>query len=114
MIRKKEDQPIEFRCIRGGKGEAEMHKITTSEEELFGKGRMFNHMFLAPGDSVGEHTHKGDNEIYYILSGTGTYNDNGNIVSVGPGDTTICREGETHSLVNTGDVPIELIALILY
>ena len=114
MIRKKADQAVEFRCIRGGKGEAEMHKITNGEEELFGKGRMFNHMFLAPGDSVGEHSHSGDNEIYYFLSGTGTYNDNGTIVSVGAGDTTICREGEMHSLVNTGDVPLELIALILY
>ena len=114
MIRKKEDQIVEFRCIRNGKGEAEMHKITNGEAELYGKGRMFNHMFLAPGDSVGEHSHSGDNEIYYFLSGTGTYNDNGNIVQVGAGDTTICNEGETHSLVNTGDVPLEFIALILY
>ena len=63
MIRKKEDQAIEFRCIRGG---------------------------------------------------TGEYNDNGTIVQVGPGDTTICNDGEKHSLVNTGDVPLEFIALILY
>nr|MCR4870471.1 cupin domain-containing protein [Atopobiaceae bacterium] len=46
--------------------------------------------------------------------GTGEYNDNGTIVEVGPGDTTICSDGELHCLKNTGDVPLEFIALILY
>ena len=90
MIRTKQEQTVEFKCIRGGNGEAEMRKITIGDAELYGKGRMFNHMVLAPGNSIGEHTHTGDNEIFYFLSGTGTYNDNGTIVTVHPGDTTIC------------------------
>ncbi len=114
MIRRREDQAIEFKCIRGGHGEVEMHKICESVEELYGKGRLFNLMILAPGDSIGEHTHEGDNEIFYFLKGTGTYNDNGTLVKVSPGDTTICNDGELHGLVNDGDVPLEFIALILY
>ena len=80
MIRKKEDQAIAYKCIRGGIGEVEMHKICESVEELYGKGRLFNLMVLAPGNTIGEHTHEGDNEIFYFLSGTGEYNDNGTIV----------------------------------
>jgi mannose-6-phosphate isomerase-like protein (cupin superfamily) len=114
MIRKKEDQAIAYKCIRDGIGEVEMHKICESVEELYGKGRLFNLMVLAPGNTIGEHTHEGDNEIFYFLSGTGEYNDNGTIVEVGPGDTTICSDGELHGLKNTGDVPLEFIALILY
>jgi mannose-6-phosphate isomerase-like protein (cupin superfamily) len=114
MIRKKADQAVESKCIRGGKGEVEMHKICESVEELYGKGRLFNHMILMPGDTVGEHVHEGDNEIFYFLSGTGEYNDNGTKVTVEPGDTTICSDGELHGLVNTGDVPLEFIALILF
>lgn len=114
MIRSKEQQIVEFKCIRNGNGETELHKILNSEEEFYGKGRLFNHMILAPGRSVGQHTHEGDNEIYYFLSGTGTYNDNGRYVKVGPGDTTICNDGELHGLVNDGDEPLEFIALILY
>ena len=114
MIRKKEDQAIEFRCIRGGKGETEQHKIAESVEELYGHGRLFNLMIVELGNSIGLHTHEGDNEIFYFLSGTGEYNDNGTIVEVGPGDTTICSDGELHGLKNTGDVPLEFIALILY
>ena len=96
MIRKKEDQAIEFRCIRGGKGETEQRKIAESVEELYGKGRLFNYMIIQPGNSIGEHTH------------------DGTIVEVGPGDSTFCSDGQFHSLKNTGDVPLEFIALILY
>lgn len=114
MIRRKEDQAIEFRCIRGGKGETEQHKIIESVDELYGKGRLFNLMIIEPGNSIGEHAHEGDNEIFYFLEGTGEYDDNGTVVQVGPGDTTICNDGEKHSLKNIGDVPLKFIALILY
>ena len=114
MIRRKDEQAIEFKCIRSGIGEVEMHKICESVDELFGKGRLFNHMILAPGNTIGEHVHEGDNEVFYFLSGTGEYNDNGTIVQVHPGDTTICSDGTLHGLKNTGDEPLEFIALILY
>ena len=114
MIRKKSEQTIEFKCIRNGNGDTEMHKILNSADEMYGKGRMFNHMFLAPGNSIGEHSHEGDNEIFYFLSGKGEYNDNGNIVEVCAGDTAICSSGEYHSLKTLGDEPLEFIALILY
>ena len=114
MIRKKADQTIEYRCIRNGNGETEMHLITESVDDLYGKGRLFNHMLLAPGNSIGEHMHEGDNEIFYFISGTGEYNDNGTLVQVEAGDTTVCNDGEKHGLKNTGDVPLEFIALILY
>ena len=114
MIRKKADQKVEFRCIRGGKGEVEQHKILESVEELYGKGRLFNEMIVEPGNSIGEHKHEGDNEIFYFLEGTCEYNDNGTVVELGPGDTAICNDGELHGLVNTGDVPLRFIALILY
>ena len=114
MIRKKSEQAIEFKCIRNGNGNTEMHKILNSADEMYGKGRMFNHMFLAPGNSIGEHTHEGDNEIFYFLSGKGEYNDNGTIVEINAGDTAICNSGEFHSLKTLGDEPLEFIALILY
>ena len=114
MIRKQADQKVEYKCIRNGNGDTEMHLICESVDELYGKGRLFNLMVLAPGNSIGEHTHEGDNEIFYFLEGTGEYNDNGTIVQVHPGDTTICSDGTLHGLKNTGDEPLEFIALILY
>ena len=104
MLRPKEQQSIEFKCIRNGNGDTEMHKILNGAEELYGKGRLFNHMILAPGHTIGEHTHVGDNEIFYF----------GTPVRVYPGDTAVCNDGELHGLVNDGEEPLEFIALILY
>ena len=114
MVRTKNEQKVEFKCIRNGNGEAELRLILNGADEMYGKGRLFNHMILAPGRSVGDHTHTGDNEIYYFLKGSGLYNDNGKSVRVFPGDTTVCNDGECHVLVNDGDEPLEFIALILF
>ena len=53
-------------------------------------------------------------EAYYILSGTGEFNDNGTIVTVAAGDVTFTGAGEGHALKNTGTEPLEFIALIIY
>ena len=114
MIRRPEEQPVEMKCIRNGNGETEMKKLLAGADELYGKGRMFNLMTLAPGRSIGTHTHEGDNEIFYFLSGTGTYDDNGTEVKVSTGDVAVCNDGEQHGLVNSGTEPLVFIALILY
>ena len=114
MIRRKEDQTITFRCIREGNGEVESRNILNDVDEMYGKGRMFAEMILQPGVSIGEHAHSGDNEIFYVISGKGTYNDNGTMVEIGPGDVAICNDGDTHSVANNGDEPLVMIGLILY
>ena len=114
MIRRKDEQIVNCRGIRGGNGDTVMRQLLNGADEMYGKGRMFNLMTLAPGNSIGEHTHVGDNEIFYFLSGTGEYNDNGAVTTVGPGDVAVCSDGQAHSLKNTGGAPLEFIALILY
>lgn len=114
MVRRPCEQAVEMKCIRNGIGETEMKKLLNGADEMNGKGRMFNLMTLKPGNSIGTHTHEGDAEYFYFLSGTGTYNDNGTAVEVGAGDVAICNNGETHGLVNNGSEPLVFIALILY
>ena len=114
MVRKKSEQLTESKCIRNGIGEVFMEKILNGAEEMYGKGRMFNKMTIAPGNSIGGHNHEGDNEIFYILSGTAEYNDNGTMVTLNAGDTAVCNDGEYHALINNSDEPVEMIALILY
>lgn len=77
------------------------------------KLRTFAHGVLAPGASVGYHVHTGESESYYILSGSGEYNDNGTIVPVTVGDVTFTANGEGHGMKNTGTEPLHFIALII-
>lgn len=99
--------------FKGGKGSVLSREILEANE-MGGHGRKFGYTVLEPGSSVGTHTHAGDSETYYILKGTGLYNDNGNLVTVGPGDMAFCPDGESHGLENNGTEPLVFIALILY
>ena len=114
MVRKPSEQPIEYKCIRNGNGDTEIRKLLLGAEELYGKGRMFSVMTLVPGNSIGLHTHSGDNEIFYILSGSGLYNDNGTEVRLNSGDVAVCNDGEAHGFVNDTKEPLVFIAVILY
>ena len=97
-----------------GAGLAKMRLILENNAEMYEKGRVFNHLYLEPECEIGWHIHHGDGETYYFLKGTGDYNDNGTIVSVGPGDVTFVDDGEGHALKNTGSETLEAIALILF
>lgn len=114
FVRRSSEVEVGRKKMFNGDGEAEMHVLLRGADEMYGKGRVFNHVFLEPGAEIGYHVHKGDGETYYILKGTGEYSDNGNIVTVYPGDVTYVDDGEGHSLKNTGDEVLEAIALILY
>lgn len=66
---------------------------------------------LPPGASIGEHAHRGDEEIYLILEGNGQMTLDGETVEVGPGDLCLTRSGHSHSLRNTGNTPLRLVVV---
>ena len=58
-------------------------------------------MTLRHGEFIGTHAHKDNEDAYLIISGKGLFTDGkGNAWVVGPGDMTIARPGQAHSLVN--------------
>lgn len=98
--------------LAGGKGEV-IKKHLLGRAELNDKTRMFAEITLAPGASIGVHPHRKESETYYFLAGTGTYNDNGTLRTVAPGDVTFTPDGNSHGLENTGTENLVFIALIL-
>ena len=77
------------------------------------KLRTFALAQLNPGEEVGFHVHKGECEYYYIISGKGIYNDNGEDIEAIPGLVTFTPSGCGHGIKNTGSETLEFIALIL-
>lgn len=75
--------------------------------------RLFSLIQLKPGEEVEYHMHVGESETFFILSGQGIYNDNGNKVEVVPGVVTLTPSGQGHSIKNTGDGMLVFIALIV-
>lgn len=114
MVRRSDERNIVVKQMFNGHGQAKLHNIREGAEELYGKGRVFSHLYLEKDCEVGWHIHKGDGEVYYILKGEGEYNDNGTLVTVRPGDVAFVDDGEGHSLINRHDETLEAIALVLY
>jgi mannose-6-phosphate isomerase-like protein (cupin superfamily) len=112
MIKRNGDMEKEVReKMRGGKGEVEILHIFR-KEEMKGKMRLHARLRLPRGSSIGYHVHDGEEEVFYILSGTGLVTDNGVTAPVGPGDAILTGGGGGHAIENTGEGPLELIATI--
>ena len=84
-------------------------------DQMHNRGRLFAIGTLAPGHSVGMHTHTQDMEICFFLSGTGLVEEDGaDAVAVRAGDCNIVDVGHSHRIINTGSEDLKYIAVILY
>ena len=114
MIKRSADLSVKLEPnLKGGRDTVRIVNILENEE-LNELGRLFGVSIIPPGGSIGQHTHKGDFETYYILKGQARVNENGTVADLGPGDMTQCGDGDFHSIENTGDVDLEYLAVILY
>ena len=115
MIRKQEQQSVETKTnMRGGQGDTTLRSLLTGPEEMNGKGRLFKVITIPVGGSIGYHVHEGESETFYIVRGSGLFDDNGATAPFAAGDVLFTPAGNGHSVQNTGDVPVEMVALILY
>jgi len=113
MIRKNQEMEKELReRMRGGNGSVEVIHIFRSRE-LKGRTRLFARLRLAAGSSIGFHRHEGEEEIFYILSGSGEVNEGGPASPIGPGDAMHTGDGAGHAIANTGTDPLDFLAVIL-
>lgn len=91
--------------MRGGEKEFHVSMFTDSLTKIM-KGR------LAPGASVGLHTHDTNCEVMYFLSGTGKVLNGDAYDSVGPGTCHYCPRGHAHSLINDGESDLVFFAIV--
>ena len=68
----------------------------------------FRKRVLHNGSSIGYHLQKED-EIYYIVSGSGTMKMNGELFTVQAGDAVLTRPGSWHGLQPSGKDDLTLI-----
>ena len=112
MTKAGEREVVKAELTDGGTGFI-MKEALLSEEELGDHCRMFSKVTLPPNCELGHHEHHGETETYYILSGTGMYDDNGKALQAEAGDVFLCKDGDGHGMKNTGTEDLTFIALIL-
>ena len=111
MVYAKDGMSMEERPnMRGGSGTVKMVKLV---KDLPKNTRLFNRIVLEKGVSIGEHTHEGETEMFYFISGHGRVLDDGVWRDVEPGDSMTTPSGHSHGVENTGDEPLVLAAVIV-
>ena len=98
---------------RGGSGTATFLHLAEGKGAAQKNTNLLAEITLPPGASIGPHPHTEDMEFYIILEGNGVVNDNGTDKKITKGDVMITGNGETHSIANTGDVPLVFHAVIV-
>ena len=108
MLYKKasEMKPTPIPHCMGGEGTVMMERLLDAPAEMLGKGRAYVRHTLAPGVTIGRHTHEHEMESMVIVSGRAVHIINGDIIAAMPGDT--------HQIACLGDEPLVLIAQVLY
>lgn len=112
MIKHSEREIIRAEHVNGGAGHLLKEALIT-QQQMGEHCGLFSRVTLEAGCELGYHEHHGETETYYILSGSGIYNDNGTDVEVEAGDVTFCEDGNGHGLRNCGDDDLSFVALIL-
>ncbi len=113
MIQRAGNMEVEVReLMKGGKGAVEITHIM-KQSQLKGKCRFFGKMVIKPGSSIGLHRHDEEEEIYFILEGEGTAEDNGLKQPVKAGDAILTGGGSSHSIENTGSSDLVVMGVVL-
>ena len=114
MLRKKSEVTVvEKKNVFGGQNGITSN-ILLDEADWKGAGRAFHKVVIPPMGEIGYHVHSGDSESYYVLSGSGVYNDNGTKTELKEGDFAFTPDGCGHGLYNNTDKDLVILAVILY
>lgn len=98
--------------LLNGKGTVSITHVFRANE-LKANTDVFARLHIPAGASIGFHRHVDDEEVFYVLSGRGIFADNGTKREIGPGDALLTGDGAGHAIENTGEEPLELIAVVV-
>lgn len=91
--------------FKGGEGEYVSRRLVDENNKIM-LGT------LAPGASIGYHSHDADSEIMYFLEGEATVLTDAGEEKLLPGQAHYCPMGHSHSLVNRGDRDLKFLAVV--
>jgi uncharacterized cupin superfamily protein len=111
MIRSTDDmQARTITDCHDGSGNLEC-RLVLDAADMDGCLRFMHDDLLEPGAVIGEHRHKEDEEIYFVVDGHGTMIVDGEEFAIGPGDVSVCHRGHSHGIRNSVDGPMRLIVV---
>ena len=84
---------------------------TLLKEEFESSLAYVRELVLKAHSSIGIHDHRGDEEIYYIVSGQGVMIVDDEKRNVKPGDVILTKSGSSHGLINQSDQDLKIFVV---
>jgi mannose-6-phosphate isomerase-like protein (cupin superfamily) len=72
------------------------------------------HVHVAPGETVPSHTHLDEDQIYYVVSGSGFVELAGVRTDVAAGSGVLIPLGTEHLITNTGTEPLDYVFFVVF
>ncbi len=111
MITYKDQQAHSVReFMRGGKKYVQHTQLSARLPERM---RLFNVLTLVSGASIGYHVHENETELFYFIEGNGRVQDDDTWYDISAGDSMVTFSGHGHSVENTGDNDLVILAAIV-
>jgi mannose-6-phosphate isomerase-like protein (cupin superfamily) len=105
-----ESTPIQRTGDHGGVGSITFRRLLASSQ--FSSNVDFvDYTVIPPGSTIGRHTHEGNEELYYIASGTPLVNVNGEERRLKRHDVAVVRSGQWHELRNDTADEVEIFVV---
>ena len=83
--------------------------------QIFETGRLnVTHVRIKPGETVPAHTHQDEDQIYYVVSGTGFVALDGVRTDVRAGSAVLIALGTEHLITNTGSDPLDYVFFVVF
>ena len=80
---------------------------------LFDSERMFSDLYcFEPGQAQALHSHAGNDKIYAVLEGRGTFTVGDESRELDAGWVVLCPPGEDHGVVNTGTARLVVLVFM--
>jgi|SRR3989304_3352442 len=80
---------------------------------LFASERSMTDLYcVLPGQNQKPHAHEASDKVFYVIEGEGTFAVDGEEAVLGPGEVTIARPGQNHSLANRGSEPLVVLVFM--
>lgn len=101
-------EKMEIKNMRDGVGSVLIEKVSPLPINC----KMYARITILPNSSIGEHIHFDDEEIVYVLEGTGTANVGNELMDITTGSVHLVSKGMKHWIVNNSHKNLVILAVI--
>jgi mannose-6-phosphate isomerase-like protein (cupin superfamily) len=98
---------IQRRC-HAGKGSINFREVFR-ESDFKSSLQYLHETSVMPNSTIGYHKHSGDEEIYFIVEGSGIMTVDGQRRKVSSGDAIITHSGSSHGLSNNSNRELKIL-----